>query len=246
MTGAFFVKIRAATETEHNPMDDCISEDDPQTFEGFLRYQAIPANSPRQELEMWRGFFDEAMQTRKSSPKFEMKLHPIPGEQKYAVAIRDRADLWLAMWVRCSRKGEIFIMVPHRNGSWDAHASYHLDGTFHQKSHRAVMGLPLKKQPLTEAFKDSEHLGLYARPGLYARDGKSSGAVCDPRVFDGVVEVEPGILGSKYGRVGIDLLTPEYQPRWNEEISQRLYRSGVRRQVFSRDGRPSLVITIQQ
>jgi hypothetical protein len=222
-------------------MDDFISEDELQTFEGFLRYQAVPSTSTPQELEMWRGLFDEAMRRGESSPKVGlMKLQRIPGEQKYAVAIRDGADLWLTMWVRCSRKGEIFIMYPRGDRDWNAHASYHLDGTLHQKSHGAV-GLSQKRQPLTEAFRESEHLGLYWG------HGKSSGAVCDSTAFDGVVVVEPGILGPKDGSVGVDLVTPEYEPTWNGDIGQRFYLCGVhQRQVFPRHGRPSVVITIQR
>jgi hypothetical protein len=81
-----------------------------------------------------------------------MKLQPVPGEEKYAVAIRDGSDLWLTLWVRCSRKGEIFVMYPRGDRDWDAHASYHLDGTLHQKTHGKVMGA-VKRQSLTSAFR---------------------------------------------------------------------------------------------
>jgi hypothetical protein len=93
-------------------MDDFISEDDLLTFEGFLKYQAIdPAMLTPDELAMWRGYFDEATRLWESSPKVGlMKLRPVPGEQKYAVPIRDGSDLWLTIWVRCSPKGEIFVM----------------------------------------------------------------------------------------------------------------------------------------
>jgi hypothetical protein len=40
------------------------------------------------------------------------------------------------------------------------HASYHVKGRFHQKSHERAM-LPQQRQPLTAAFKESEHLGIY-------------------------------------------------------------------------------------
>jgi hypothetical protein len=95
-------------------MDDFISEDDLLTFDGFLKYQAIdPVMLTPDELAMWRGYFDEAMQRRESSRKVGlMKLRAAHGDQKYAVAIRDGSDLWLTMWVRCSPKGEIFIMYP--------------------------------------------------------------------------------------------------------------------------------------
>jgi hypothetical protein len=106
--------------------DDFISEDDLLAFDGWMKYQAIdPAMRTPDELKMWRKTFDKNLLLRESSPKVgRMKLQPVPGEQKYAVAIRDEDGLWLTMWVRCSRKGEIFIMYPRGNRDWDAHASY--------------------------------------------------------------------------------------------------------------------------
>ncbi len=37
-----------------------------------------------------------------------MKLAPIVGEHRYAVAVREGTDLWLTLWVRRSPKGEFF------------------------------------------------------------------------------------------------------------------------------------------
>src|SRR5262245_12372463 len=110
----------------------------------------------------------------------------------------------LAMWVRCSPKGEIFVMIPRGDRDWDPHTSYHLDGRLHGKSHGRKTLAPQKRQPLNSAFKESEHLGIYAG------HGKSTGAVCDPKTFDGMVIVEPGVLGPKHGAVGIDLVEPAY------------------------------------
>jgi hypothetical protein len=221
-------------------MDDFIDEDDLLTFEGFLKYQGVPTTSTSAELEMWRGYFDEAKRLHETSPKVGlMRLQPVPGEQKYGVAIRDGSDLWLTLWVRCSRKGEIFIMYPRGNRDWDPHASYHVDGTFHQKSFGTTMGSSQKRQPLTSAFRESEHLGMYGG------HGKSTGAICDRKAFDGVVVVEPGIFGPRSGSVGVDLVEPGYEPKWNEGDGQRFYVNGVhQREVFPRNGRPSLVVTI--
>ena len=44
--------------------------------------------------------------------------------------------------------------------------------------------------------------------------GKSSGAVWDPKAFEGVVIVEPGILGPNHGSVGVDLVEPGYEATW--------------------------------
>jgi hypothetical protein len=76
---------------------------------------------------------------------------------------------------------------------------------------------------------------------------KSIGAVCDPTAFDGLVIVEPGILGPRDGAVGVDLVEPGYEPEWERGMGQRLYVNGVhQRKVFPRNGRPSVVITIQR
>jgi hypothetical protein len=224
-------------------MDDFIIEDDLRTFEGWAKYQGFdPTTSTPEELEIWRGLFDEATRLRQSSPKVGlMKLQPVPGEQKYAVALRDGSELWLTMWVRCSRKGEIFIMYPRGDRDWDSHTSYHLDGTLHLKSF-GFKGLSQKRQPLTAAFRGSEHLGLYKG------HGKGSGAVCDPNAFDGVVTVEPRILGPRNGSVGFDLVEPGYELEWSrDDMGQRFYFSGIhQREIFPRNGRPSVVITIQR
>jgi hypothetical protein len=206
--------------------DDFISDEDLLTFEGWNRFQAAdPATMTPEELERWRVVFDEVQ--RGSSPKVgRMKLQRVPGEQKYAVAIRDGSDLWLTMWARCSKKGEIFMMYPRR---WDAHASYHLDGTFHQKSHGHKRSIQ-KRQPLTADFRGCEFLGAYGG------HGKGSGIVCDPEAFDGVVTVGPRILGPAQGSVAFDIVEPGYVPKPDPSVPDRA--------VFQRGERPSIIITI--
>lgn len=221
-------------------MGDFISEDDLLTFDGFLKYQAVdPAVCTQEEIEMWRDLFVEAMHRRATAPKVGlMKLRSVPGEQKYGVAIQRDADLWLTLWVRCSPKGEVFIMYPRTSGN--PHSSYHRDGTFHQKSFRFV-GIREGLQPLGPDFKESEHLGTYAG------HGSSSGAVCDPNAFDGLVLIKPGILGPKHGSVGVDLVAQGYEVTWRREIAPRFYFDGVElTRIFFRYDGPSLAITIRR
>jgi hypothetical protein len=214
-------------------MDDFISEDDLLTFEGYLRYQAVDSAAlTPEELKMWRDIFEEVRLRCASTPKVGlMKLQPVPEEQKYAVAIRKKSDLWLTLWVRYSKKGEVFIMYPRGDSDWDAHASYHLDGTLHQKSYGRIIGATLKRQPLTGAFKGSEHLGMYGGHGT------SNGAVCDPAVFTRTVIVESGVPGPRHGVVAIDLVEPGCEP-------MPFFGKQIVREVFPRQGRPSVVITI--
>jgi hypothetical protein len=87
-------------------VDEFISEDDLPAFEGWLRYQAIDAAAiAQEELATWRRIFEEARQRSVANPKVGlMKLQPVPGEFRYAVAVKDVADLRLTLWVKRSRK----------------------------------------------------------------------------------------------------------------------------------------------
>ena len=226
--GALGVTERKATVHEF------IGEDDLQTFEGWLRYQAVDAAmTTPEELVSWRRLFEDARERRATSPKVGlMKLQAVPGEHRYAVAVREGSDLWLTLWVRRSRKGEFFIMLPRSNRDWDAHTSYHLDGTLHMKGFGHTLLPPQKRQPLTGTLRGSEHLTVYSG---YAP--KSVGAICDPAAFSGVVEVAPGVLGPSHGQVSVDLVEPGHE-RMGVPLTQI-----VTRQVF-RNILPWVVITV--
>ena len=114
-----------------------ISEDDLATFEGWLRYQGFDAaTATPEELENWRSIFDEVRERAAAIPKVgRMKLRPlVPNEHRYAVAVREGSNLWLMLWVRRSPKPEFFVFMPRGDRGWNPHASYHSNGTLHQKS----------------------------------------------------------------------------------------------------------------
>src|SRR2546430_11762030 len=170
-------------------MEEFITEDDLSTFEGWLKYQGVDsATTTPEDMAKWRDIYGEVKERSLATPKVGlMKLRPLgPGENRYAVAIREGSDLWLTLWVRRSPKGEFFVMIPRGDQGWDPHTSYHLDGTLHMKSHgrRSLPGQ--KRQPLTGTFRGAEHLGVYMGHGP-----KSVGAICDPTAFSGILEVPP-------------------------------------------------------
>lgn len=208
-----------------------ISEADVATFEGWVRnIQGFdPSALTPAELAQWRAIFDEI--NKSPTPKVGlMKLRSLPGEHRYAVAIREGSELWLTLWVRRSPKGEFFVMVPRADRGWDPHNSYHLDGTFHAKSHGRVVS-EKKLQPLTGQFRGTEHLGGYGG------HGKSIGAICDPKAFSGIVEVAPGVLGPRNGTVVVDLVEPGCEPiSWP-------FSHLLRQEVF-RDALPWVVIRV--
>ena len=212
-------------------VQEFMSEDDLETFEGWLKYQAVdPARTTPEELAIWRGHFEDARARSATSPKVgRMKFKP--GEHRYAVAVREGSDLWLTLWVRHSPKGEFFVMLSRGRKDLDTHMSYHLDGTVHTKSHGRKV-IVQKRQPLTRAFRGSEPLGMYG--GHFP---KSVGAICDPMAFSGVIEVAPGVLGPKHGVAMVDLVEPGHEPMVSTPIQI------VTQQVF-RDILPWVVITV--
>jgi hypothetical protein len=210
-----------------------IGEDDLTTFAGWLRYRAIDASmtSP-EEMATLRRQFAEAMERRASSPKLgTMSLRQVPGEHRYAVAVRDGAELWLTLWVRRSRKGEFFVFLPRGDGEWNPHTSYHLDGRLHSKSYDEVLHCD-QRQPLTGVFRGTEPLGVYG--GYFA---KSVGAICDPAAFYGVIEVPPGVLGPCHGGISVDLVEPGCDPIASS------FASIAKREVF-RHCVPWIVVTV--
>jgi hypothetical protein len=222
-------------------VDKFISEDDLQTLEGFLKYQAVDeATASPEDLKKWARHFEEARERAVACPNVGlMKLKPVPGEQWYAVAVQEGPDLWLTLWVKRSPKGEFFVMLPrgnwpgcwHDDQGWDLHTSYHLDGTLHIKSFGDKV-IERKNQPLTGPFRGHEDLGSYA-----GHAPKGVGAICDPTAFSGVFKVAPGVLGPCHGVVKVDLVEPRHEPMECPEIQT------VTRQYFC-DVVPWVVIRV--
>jgi hypothetical protein len=212
---------------------DFISEDDLNTFEGFLRVQAIdPMTATPDELARFRQFFDEAMASQAATPPFgEMKFKPMPRECRYAVAVRDGSDLWLTTWVRRAPRGDVYVLIPRNDRDWNPHTSYHSDGTFHSKTFFDHKIAYPKKQPLTAAFKGCEHMGMFAGHGP-----RRVGAVCNPAHYTAVMEVAPGILGPRNGFVAVDIVEPDCAPL-------ELYNPVIQTQVF-KEAVPWLVIRV--
>jgi hypothetical protein len=204
---------------------------------GFIRYlrqQAIDPMSARpEELSDCRKAYGEAQAKKKTTPRPGlMKLRDLkPNEFRYAVAVRDGSDHFMTLFIRRDPKGDVYVMIPRGRGSENPHASYHRDGTFHQKRHdRATM--ISKRQPLTVGFKGCEHLGMY---GGHAP--KIVGVTCDATKLTGVVEVQDEQLTDD-GFVAVDLVEPGCE---NQMID--LFNPVHSTRVF-KDVKPWLVIRV--
>jgi hypothetical protein len=206
-------------------VQEFISEDDLKTFDGWLRYQGFDAATlAPDDLAEWKAIYATMKRESAANRKVGlMKLPPLlPREHRYAVAVREGPDLWLTLWVRRSKKGEFFVMVPRNDPGWDVHTSYHLDGTRHMKSfgHKSMSQ---KLQPLTGTFRGTAHLG-----GNMGHAPKRVGAICNPADFSGVVEVAAGMLGPRHGNVVVDLVEPGCEPiSWSNVVQQEAFRDTV-------------------
>jgi hypothetical protein len=216
-------------------MDRDFTEDELNTFEGWLRYQAFGTLSA-DHVSVLRGVFEGLMQQKASRrPMGRMKLKPMgPGEFRYAVAVRDGDRLWLVLWIRRTPEPAVFIMHPTGESERDIHTSYHRDGTLHRKSYGRVSLPPYKRQPLTGAFRGTEHLGAE-----YGYSPRGLGAICDPVDFSSVLEVPVGVLGPVAGGITVDLVEPGKATTWMP------WSRVVMRKVF-RDIEPWLVMTIRR
>ena len=180
---------------------------DLDTFDGWLKHHGYEVEgTPEDQLLRWRADFECAQSRRRAARLARFFTRPCPAnEYRYAVAIEDDADLRLALVVRRSRKGECFILMP-RDGDWDPHASYHLDGRYHHKSYNLVLTPEAKKRQRLDRFNGTEHLGSFH--GF----GTGAAPICDPDNFTAVLKVPTGILKSTRGCVLIDLVEPGHLP----------------------------------
>jgi hypothetical protein len=207
--------------------------DDLDTFEGWLKYQQMDLQSMPEDMQAKvRSLFEEGKSKREAARLAVAFSRPCPvGEYRYAVAIDDGGDLRLTLVVRRSPKPEYFILFP-RDGEWNPHASYHLDGTYHNKSSDLVLMREAKKRQRLDQFKGTEHLGLFLGHGTAA-------PICNPANFTSVLKVPPGILGPRQGGVLVDLVAPGSCPN-------PLHRDG-RQIVLEKtydDGEPWIAIAI--
>jgi hypothetical protein len=136
------------------------------------------------------------------------------------VAIQEGDDLGLTFWIKRSAKGDIFLLYP-RDRETDPHASYHRDGTYHQKSYRQATAVQ-KRQPLDSNFRGAEHLGTFGGHGAGPR-------INDTSAFDDVLVAPPGVLHGKGGCIVVDLVEPGARTAPNHRemmriVGERIYQ----------------------
>jgi hypothetical protein len=179
--------------TKQNGVDD---------FETWLlSVQGVATDSlTPEQLAVFRQDFDEAVRlaanwSAQPAPSRSLREN----DRRYAVAIQDGDDLGLSFWIKHSAKGEIFLLYP-RDREVDPHASYHLDGTYHQKTYQQATSAQ-KRQPLDSSFRGAEHLGKFSGQGAGPR-------IDDTSKYDDVLVAPTGVLSGKRGCIVVDLVEP--------------------------------------
>lgn len=196
-------------------------------FEEWMTYQAKNlASLADDELSAWRSAYDASHNRNARGTVWTPRVRANAKHLLYAVAVRDAFDLWLALWVKRSAKGEYFVMLPRDESGWDPHASYHSDGRLHQKSHDQKT-LVSQRQVPGPAFKGTEQM-LTTRLDLASVCAVK--ARSDPAQFTGVLEISGGILRQGGHTVAVDLTEANgsaLEKPWSQIVMQRRFAEAV-------------------
>jgi hypothetical protein len=185
-------------------------------FDSWLRNQdidpdALPDKERMREVYEQAQLRGEALQATTLGPG-------TTGGHGYAVAIDDGADLRVTLWVR--RAPHICVVLQPRDREWNPHATYHVDGRYHNKSYGVALGAQQRQR--LDNFKGAEHLGVFMGHGAPLPK-------CNPSDYTDVITVAPDVLtGFKCG-VMVDLVAPGSAPNplhreFHEVIQEKTYK----------------------
>ena len=197
--------------------------------------QGLRATKPEVgTLSNWREAYAEACErVRQAAAVGTMSIRRSPDERLYAVAVEDKAGLWLSLWVRRSPRGEYFVLIPRSDGAWNPHASWHFDGTFHHKTYGHPTAARRRQRP-DASFKGTEN--MITTP--ISADACRIGAVCRPSEFDGVLMISASRVRGRHPHlVSVDLAEAKRREVWqpgSRIADQRIFEACL----------PSVIITL--
>ena len=118
---------------------------------------------------------------------------------RFAVAVRDREDLFLWLRLRRAPAGDIYYMIPTaRPGPewkrWNPHGSLHKDGVFHHKSFNRKFDPAQIIQKPDASWKGTKNLVTRPTP---ARDPRAFGEICVPAEFSEIMEIPVELLNPR-------------------------------------------------
>ena len=158
---------------------------------------------------------------------------------KYAVAVRDGADLWVFLSVERQPKGDVYIFWPSPN---TPHASYHRSGRAHMKSGDKTPDMSTfivrHRQPPTATFSGTEQ--IFTTP-IWLGGARAMQHACRVASYRGGVceipaaEISPTQVNCQTA-VAVDLVAPGAPPSVPAT-------TGIRRCVFT-NTEPHLSVTL--
>ena len=145
----------------------------------------------------------------------------------YAVAVRDREDLWLLCRVRRSRERDVYVLLPRDEPGWDPHASYHQDGVRHVRSQGGRYLVDQRQRP-DETFRGAESVfALAVQPGEVAL----LQTPCKSEQFSDVFEIgREHFPLEEHHALAVDLVEPGHDALtgpWREVVLQKSFRDAV-------------------
>ncbi len=76
---------------------------------------------------------------------------------RFAIAVRDQDGLWLFLWLKSDRRGDVYLFWPIKEEGRNSHATYHRDGRTHHKSFNKPFMVRRRQKPDT-AFSGPEQI----------------------------------------------------------------------------------------
>jgi len=208
-------------------MQEFVSEDELPSYEQWLQSQNFVDDPSATEQELlFRACYESMRQAALATPKFgPANLKPKAGEYRYAVAVEEAGRLWIALWVRRSPRGDMYVLTPRADEGWNPHISYHADGRLHMSSFDRKFTVQWRQPPTVE-FREFEHLGA-----IYGQLPTLVGTECDPAAFTAVIKVAPDVFaGPARGGITVDLAAPGVDPpryTWTNIVARRRFTNFV-------------------
>jgi len=154
---------------------------------------------------------------------------------RYAIAVRDNADLWLFVVATRGSHGDVYSFRPIDEGRRNPHASYHASGVTHHKSYNKV-SMRRMRQKLDATFIGAEWLD--GSP-ISLQGARILRKPCRPERYAGVFEIDASEISPTYENcytsINIDLVAPGHPP----------IPSGIElRRIIFTDRVPHLLMTL--
>jgi len=159
-------------------------------------------------------------------------------EARFAIAVRDGNGLWLFLWLKRNRRGDVYLFWPIKEEGRNPHASYHRDGRTHHKSFNKPLIVRRRQKP-DAAFSGTEQI---VTTPIYHAGVRALNEPCRREDYPGGVfelsaeEISPTLQDCRTA-LAVDLVSPGAPPLIHPQSSL------LRRAIFT-DAIPHISLTL--